>query len=426
VILKASQRGSGQNLAVHLMRTDDNEHVLVHEMRGFASDNLADAFKEAEAASHATKCKQYLFSLSLSPPANAHVPVEEFELAIDRAEKQLGLQGQPRAVVFHEKEGRRHAHCVWSRIDADTMTARQMSFFKHKLTGLSRDLYLEHGWKLPRGLENALERNPTNFSLAEWQQAKRSGIDPRWTKQAAQECWAKPDTRKAFENSLRDRGLFLAKGDKRGFVLIDHQGDVHSLPRVLDLKTKDVRQRLGDGDDLASVDATRKIIAARMTPALRQHVKESRERFQDRSAKLGAYKEDMTRIHRAAREKLVHRQQEEKDDVARANAARLPKGLRGFWQRLTGEFKATRKLCEAASSDIQLRHVQEHDKMVDAQRAQRDVLQERFRDLRHKQAEELVGLRADIGRYLKLSSETPKATGQSLNTGLGLKLSTKN
>jgi hypothetical protein len=64
------------------------------------------------------------------------------------------LDGQPRAIVFHEKEGRRHAHCVWSRIDAQTMTARPLPYFKRKLMEVSRELYLEHGWKLPRGFEN--------------------------------------------------------------------------------------------------------------------------------------------------------------------------------------------------------------------------------------------------------------------------------
>lgn len=37
-------------------------------------------------------------------------------------------------MVFHEKEGRRHARAVWSRIDAETMTAKQLSFFKGTLT----------------------------------------------------------------------------------------------------------------------------------------------------------------------------------------------------------------------------------------------------------------------------------------------------
>ena len=65
MILKGSQRGGGADLAAHLMRTDDNEHVCLHELRGFAADNLRGAFKEAEAISRGTKCRQYLFSLSL-------------------------------------------------------------------------------------------------------------------------------------------------------------------------------------------------------------------------------------------------------------------------------------------------------------------------------------------------------------------------
>lgn len=124
MILKGSQRGSGRELAVHLMRVDDNEHVHIHELRGFIAEDLRGAFAEAEAISRATRARQYLFSLSLNPPSDASVSVKQFEQAIDRIEQRLGLGGQPRAIVFHEKEGRRHAHCVWSRIDAETMTAR--------------------------------------------------------------------------------------------------------------------------------------------------------------------------------------------------------------------------------------------------------------------------------------------------------------
>jgi hypothetical protein len=167
MILKGSQRGGGQDLAVHLTRIDDNEHISLHQLRGFASDNLRDAFKEAEAISRGTKCRQYLFSLSLSPPEQANVTPDQFEDAIDRIEARLGLSDQPRAIVFHETEGRRHAHCVWSRIDPETMTARQLPFFKTKLVGISRELYLEHGWDMPRGLANSTQRDPRNFTLAE-------------------------------------------------------------------------------------------------------------------------------------------------------------------------------------------------------------------------------------------------------------------
>jgi hypothetical protein len=71
MILKASQRSGGQDLAAHLMRADENEHVRLHELRGFVSEDLKGAFKEADAISRGTKCRQYLFSLSLSPPEQA-------------------------------------------------------------------------------------------------------------------------------------------------------------------------------------------------------------------------------------------------------------------------------------------------------------------------------------------------------------------
>jgi len=110
MILKASQRGGGKQLGLHLMKREDNEHVEVHEIRGFISDDIVAALKEAHAASKATKCRQFLFSVSLNPPPQERVPVETFEDAIQRIEERNNLKGQPRIVVFHEKEGRRHAH----------------------------------------------------------------------------------------------------------------------------------------------------------------------------------------------------------------------------------------------------------------------------------------------------------------------------
>lgn len=115
MILKGNQRGNSKNLALHLLK-EENERVEVHELRGFCSDTLMGALNESYAMSKATRCKQHLFSLSLNPPKEAEVSNEQFEVAISRVEEKLGLTGQPRAIVFHEKEGRRHCHAVWSRI----------------------------------------------------------------------------------------------------------------------------------------------------------------------------------------------------------------------------------------------------------------------------------------------------------------------
>lgn len=126
LILVGNQRGGARDLANHLMK-DENDHVHVHDLRGFVASDLMGAFKETEMISRGTRCKQFLFSLSLNPPQDARVTVADFEKAIERIEDKLGLSGQPRAIVLHEKEGRRHAHAVWSRIDTSQMKAIQLS-----------------------------------------------------------------------------------------------------------------------------------------------------------------------------------------------------------------------------------------------------------------------------------------------------------
>ena len=156
MILKASQRGGGMQLAAHLLKAE-NEQVEVHEVRGFVADDIKGAMKEAQAVAMGTHCKQHLFSVSLNPPASESVGIGAFEAALDRIEQANGLAGQPRVVIFHEKDGRRHCHAVWSRIDADTMTARPLPFFKTKLREVSKGLYLEHGWQMPRGLMDSKE-----------------------------------------------------------------------------------------------------------------------------------------------------------------------------------------------------------------------------------------------------------------------------
>jgi hypothetical protein len=107
MILKGSIRGNGSQLSRHLLNDRDNDHVELHEVRGFVGDDLDAAFLEAEAIAKGTRCQKFLFSLSLNPPESEDVSIDAFEAAIEMAEQQLGLNDQPRTVVFHEKDGRR-------------------------------------------------------------------------------------------------------------------------------------------------------------------------------------------------------------------------------------------------------------------------------------------------------------------------------
>ncbi|APG63144.1 hypothetical protein LPB140_10485 [Sphingorhabdus lutea] len=342
MILVGNVRGNGQNLARHLM-SSENEHVTLHDISGFASDDLGGALKEVEATSKGTKCQKYLYSLSLNPPANAKVGTSDFESAIEQAEKRLGLAGQPRAVVFHEKDDRRHCHVVWSRIDTESMKAIPISFPKLKLKELAKDLYLEHGWDLPKGFINPKFRDPKNFTLAEWQQAKRQGQDPREMKAIFQSCWKQSDDRRSFANGLEEHGLILARGDRRGYVATDIHGEIYAVAKWASIKTKDVRARLGDKNTLPSIENAKKQLADALSPALERLKKQQTEKLDKLSQQQKKMLNSLAKKHSAQRQLQSGMQEQRTVQETRARQERYNKGLRGLFDRLTGTHSQIKK-----------------------------------------------------------------------------------
>ncbi|MEM1152357.1 MAG: relaxase/mobilization nuclease domain-containing protein [Pseudomonadota bacterium] len=346
MILVGNQRGGARDLALHLTKSE-NERVDVHELRGFVADDLLGAFRESEAISKGTRCKQHLFSLSLNPPPNEDASTRSFEDAVDRAEKRLGLEGQPRAIVFHEKDGRRHAHAVWSRIDAEEMKAVQLSFTRRKLQEVARELYLEHGWTMPRGFVRSPETDPRNYSLQEWQQAKRARHDPAALKAALQDAWAASDSRAAFAQALRERGLILAKGDRRGHVAINRDGEAYAISRWTGARAKQVRDKLGAPDDLPDVDQAHDMATKLVTDRLRQLRQQNRQNALARMAKLRVEERRQERSQRLELLRLAERQAAKLREEEIERSSRIRKGWRGLMDYLTGK----RRRIEAENRD---------------------------------------------------------------------------
>ena len=404
MILKGSQRAGGTQLALHLLKTVENEHVEVHEVSGFMSDTPMEAFKETYAISRGTKCRQFLFSLSLNPPEKESVPVEVFEKAVSAIENKLGLSGQPRVIVFHEKEGRRHAHCVWSRIDVEKMKAINLPHFKLKLRDVSRELYLEHGWQMPRGLVNSEERNPLNFTQAEWQQAKRIKQDPRAIKEAFQDCWAISDSRAAFASALEERGYYLAKGDRRGFVAVDWRGEVYAISRWVDVKTKEITAKLGDPKTLPSVTDTEKRLADKFTSKLQQFSDETISAHDKAEQLLKQQRQPLTNRHQHARAQLKQTQIKRRQQETLARSSRLPTGLKALWFRVTGKYRAIKKENEANTKQCEMRDHLERQKLIDQQLRERRHLLHEFRLIRHHHGIQIKKLNRDMGEFLNPSS----------------------
>lgn len=413
MILKASQRGSGLQLARHLLRTDENEHVDIYELRGFVAEHsLANAFQEIIAIAKGTRCIQPFFSLSINPPEDEIVPIKVFEDAVVQIEKTLGLSDQPRAIVFHEKEGRRHAHVVWSRIDAENMKAINLPHFKLKLRDLSKELYLEHGWQLPEGYLDKSARDPMNLTLEEWQQAKRTKQDARALKTSFQECWSISDTRVSFERALEERGFFLAKGDRRGFVAVDYRGEVYALNRWTGRKRKELTERLGDPVSLPSVTQTKEMISKRMTGVLKRYIMESENNLHEKLASSLVKKVRMKERHMAEREKLQEQQALRWASETKARAKRFRRGLGAIWDWMTGKSNKIRHQNEREAYEGIKRDDAERDAQIVAQMSERRDLQTRIKAARRIHFKEKEQLYADVASYLRLA-EKKTETGTS-------------
>ena len=252
MILKGNQRAGGDDLATHLMNELDNELVEVAQVRGTVADHLHGAFAEYEA--HAAGTRN---SLSVNP--SAPISREQYYTAIDRIEQRLGLSGQARAVVFHVKHGREHCHVVWSRIDTAKMRAVQLSHDRQKLRSLARELAQEFGLPLPEGLaeDRGTKRTKKNdMTQSEKAQADETGITPGQRRAEITEAFRQSDSAEAFRAALQEKGYVLAHGDKRGHVVVDRFGKVHSLARQIDgVRTRELKKKLASIDGkLGSVD----------------------------------------------------------------------------------------------------------------------------------------------------------------------------
>jgi hypothetical protein len=416
VILKGKERGNAKQLATYLLTMADNEHVELHDLRGFSSNTLKSALQEIGAVSRGTRAKNSMFSLSLNPPPKERVSVREFEEAIEAVERKLGLENQPRAVVFHEKDGRRHAHVVWSRIDAKEMKAINLPHFKMKLTDASRQLFLDHGWQLPKGLISSKERDPAAYSRAEWQQAVRAKQDPKALKTMFQECWAASDSAKAFQQALQARGYTLAHGDRRGHVAVDFRGEVFAIAKWTGQKTKSVRARLGDENALPSIAQVNANNAKRMTDTLRRHIAELERSHEKQMAKLSEEKTRLLERQRKERTNIDKMQSKRWKTETAERSKRLSKGLRGVWHRLTGEYRKTARLNEREALQCLRRDRLEKDRLIGDHLDERKMLNEEAKGLRLAHTQDIADLHREIAGYtIAKSRESRNIENRDLN-----------
>lgn len=435
----ASQRGSGQDLATHLLNAQDNEYLELAGLRGAVADDLHGAFAEWEAeASAMTKCTNYLYSLSVNPdPAQGPMSRDLYDDYIDRVEAALGLDGQPRAVVFHIKEDkagvpREHCHVVWSRIDVQEMKAIHMAFDHDKLMTVTRQFAREHDIELAPGyhkLEDRKRQTYRQLSLYEKAQQDEIGLTKEERRALVTELWNGRDTPAAFIKALEYHGYTLATG-RRPFVLVDIFRHTNSLPKLLDDKaanTKAICEFLGDEygegslpsvqDAQALATEHRKALKAFKQSQVRADELDQLKEIQTRRRnKLKLEIEALREKHKQARMTFEARQRDERDtlrggyleqgrEIRRERQENRPQGLAGFLAKVSGVELVQRKV-----------HKYQDRKRYDAFLEEKHALQDRHAATReeHQRAQEMQAL--DLERKRRALEQTEQREIRSLET----------
>jgi hypothetical protein len=256
------------------------------------------------------------------------------------------------------------------------MRAIHMSHDHAKLMDLACDLARKFGLELPKGLRDweAKRRQAKDAlepSLAENAQEAVTGISPEQRRAEITAAFEASDSAAAFANALEERGYVLTRGDRRGFVVVDEAGNVHSLSRYLKgHSAKAIRAKLAPlkPDDLPSVEEAKDL--------MRQRLRARQERERE-----------------GARDEEIQRRANERRQSAEAGLARKQQARRA---RLAGE-----------EQDLKMRNAAERMTLDAAQKIESETWLYKFRRAVSEFIDRTPGLRSVLGPIQKLSGLDP-------------------
>jgi hypothetical protein len=237
-----------------------------------------------------------------------------------------------------------------------------------------------------------------------------------------QTAWSQSDDLKSFSAAIREQGYRLAKGDRRGFVVVDLYGEVYSVSRWLGLKTKDVKLKLGTPEPLPSVEAATAELKGKVSERLLQLIEQAKQKQVEALLPLKAEQRDLTHLHISERMALRTLHRERQDAETATRMARFNKGWRGIWDRLTGRAAKLRSENEAEAALCKRRDRMELDELVTRHLRERRTLQAKIDVLTQRQLEERKRLFGMVADYLG-SSHKARALERERAAGTQFSLS---
>lgn len=326
MILKGRTRADGGKLANYLLSAK-NEQVLILDIRGTViDDRTADGLKQSlgdmDELGKMTRAKSSLFHLAINPSEFDRLTREDWKYSVDKAEKALGLTGQPRAVVSHIYQGKEHLHVVWSRVDVENRKCVEMSFSNLKLCSAAREIEIELGLKQTPQRARGAHRLKQHVRDIQQHQDERAAQPRRERNAAIENAWRQSGNGREFKEHIERAGYRLAVG-RRGILVMDANNEPHSISRcVKGIKAGDVKAKLADLRDLPTVEDLRKDAAPEPQRQRARHM--TSRQFQREAANDNSPAEKLSpargQAHRLTHDELAKRMADEEMKKRRQRA----------------------------------------------------------------------------------------------------------
>ncbi len=174
--------------------------------------------------------------------------------------------------------------------------------------------------------------------------------------------------------------------NRRGFVAVDAHGEVYSLSRWLDVKTKELRARLGEFSGLPSVEEAIALLSDQYSKP--EYNKDHTRQIVEHKSKVA----DLVLKQRDERQALSQTQETRRIEEIKARQPQMPKGMRAVWARLSGQHQ---RICDTLASEAktcEIRDGLETQTLIERHLAERRALDRELSFLEAGQALERESL----------------------------------
>ena len=199
----------------------------------------------------------------------------------------------------------------------------------------------------------------------------------------------------------------MAQGDRRGYVAVDWQGEVYSLSRWLNQKNPALQAKLGERTALPTVDEVKEKHTQTLLASVRIGLEQIEQKYQPRLVPLKQQRQDMIAQHQGERDRMKAKQDERWQQEVVQRQARLSRGLKGLWQRLTGRHQTLQQRNDLSTLDALKRDQQQRDDLIYAQLQERQALQNKLDILHRQRQQEVAAFKDTLFAHVPEQSQQP-------------------